>query len=353
MRGKELWMKKRIRRAAAAPAVFVAVIALAASAAFGPKAEAFGGFGGGKPPGWEDPAAHDGETVTGAELLELIKDPPDEVCIRVGTSLDSNGFWEIQKYGWDADSFYELQEQIDPEWEAEIVAGAEDPMNTSYIDPAATFTASAKSNPEGEVTTIEFLKDGAEGQANEGEEEGAQAEAEAAATTGNGGISALASGKFGPAATAWLAALMAAGLALAAVEVVSNWRILSKAGEPGWKVLVPFYGSYAYAKAVWMGEAFFVSLALGAASSASLGAASAAKGYAATALGFAGAAAYVACLLMQVFMLHATSKSFGHGALFTAGLVLLRPVFKLALAFGKDEYLGACGGYYDEDGDDD
>lgn len=44
--------------------------------------------------------------------------------------------------------------------------------------------------------------------------------------------------------------------------IICNWRIFTKAGQPGWKCLIPIYGSYIDYVISWNGGIFFVTLIL-------------------------------------------------------------------------------------------
>ena len=35
------------------------------------------------------------------------------------------------------------------------------------------------------------------------------------------------------------------------VQIIANWILLEKAGEKGWKSIIPFYGDYTLYKVVW------------------------------------------------------------------------------------------------------
>ena len=52
-------------------------------------------------------------------------------------------------------------------------------------------------------------------------------------------------------------------LVFAAIAVISWWRIFSKAGEAGWKAIIPFYNMYTAYKLFWKKAIFFIMLALG------------------------------------------------------------------------------------------
>lgn len=51
---------------------------------------------------------------------------------------------------------------------------------------------------------------------------------------------------------------------------------------------------------------------------------------------------------ISIYQSYNLAKSFGKGAGFTVGLVLLPFVFYMILAFGKDEYIGPGGNVKDE-----
>ena len=48
----------------------------------------------------------------------------------------------------------------------------------------------------------------------------------------------------------------------------------------------------------------------------------------------------IAALVLKIIGDNKLSKSFGHGAGFTVGLVFLNPIFKLILGFGSSKYVG-------------
>ena len=64
----------------------------------------------------------------------------------------------------------------------------------------------------------------------------------------------------------WVSLIMAVGVI--ALMIAAQWRLFTKAGEPGWKSIVPIYGAYTLYKLVWTPGAFAVFAALSAAFSA-------------------------------------------------------------------------------------
>ena len=171
--------------------------------------------------------------------------------------------------------------------------------------------------------------------------------------------------------------------------LVGIWKILQKAGENGWKAIVPFYGEYTLFKTFWERKWFWISLiprslsfvgvlilfltffylifssggALAGGILSIIGIAfvadpSAAEGiinghdssFSEIVSGVEGAkvtifvwfAVLVLCLIFRfvltIILKNKISKSFGKGAGFTVGLVLLAPVFYMILGCGKAEY---------------
>ena len=125
-----------------------------------------------------------------------------------------------------------------------------------------------------------------------------------------------------------------------AIQVIAYWRIFTKAGQPGWKSLVPVLSQYTAFKAVWKPFMFFAMLIIVLADLLFITLASlfAELTFLLMWLIMLTSAAAV---VMYVAFTHKLSRAFRHGVPFTAGLLLLQPVFLLVLAFGGAEYHGA------------
>ena len=104
------------------------------------------------------------------------------------------------------------------------------------------------------------------------------------------------------------------GLALSVAVLVAEWKILTKAGEEGWKCLIPIYNVYVLSKIV--GISFWYIL-----------------------LCFIpfGALAWI------IMMMVALAKSFGKSGGFAVGLILLSLIFTCILGFGDAKYIGPKG----------
>ncbi len=100
-------------------------------------------------------------------------------------------------------------------------------------------------------------------------------------------------------------------LALTAVIIAGGWKMLAKAGEPGWGVIVPIYNTYLFFKiggnSGWWLLALFVPLVN---------------------------------LYALYRMSSGISEAFGQGAGFTVGLFLLPGIFHAILGFGDYRYRG-------------
>lgn len=119
------------------------------------------------------------------------------------------------------------------------------------------------------------------------------------------------------------------------ISVIGQWRIFTKAGDKGWKALIPIYNAYTEIKLVWNTKMFWIIIALGAVGALTNGA----EGF----LAIIGGLVSLAGTVLTVMEKHKLSRSFGHGVGFTLGLLFLTPVFYLILAFGGSEYIGPEG----------
>lgn len=110
------------------------------------------------------------------------------------------------------------------------------------------------------------------------------------------------------------------------IQIVAIWKLFNKAGEKGWKSIIPIYNVITLFKisglSPWIVCAYL--------------------------LGFIPIVGGLIMLGISIYQSYNLAKSFGKGAGFTVGLVLLPFVFYMILAFGKDEYIGPGGNVKDE-----
>jgi CDP-diglyceride synthetase len=135
-------------------------------------------------------------------------------------------------------------------------------------------------------------------------------------------ILAQASGNQEAAAFGALLALIAGfGMILVAgivvVTLIGMWKVFTKAGEPGWAVLVPIYNLIVLLRIAglpwyWVFAPFVAIIPI---------------------LG------WIAYMVWIVWVHHRISTRFGQGVGFTIGLTLLGPIFWLILGFGSSKYV--------------
>lgn len=104
---------------------------------------------------------------------------------------------------------------------------------------------------------------------------------------------------------------MLAILAMAVLMIVAMWRIFAKAGEAGWKAVIPFYNTYILYKITWGNGLYFLLLLIPCAN-----------------------------FVIQIITSVKLAKVFGKEIGFTLGLIFLGPIFQLILAFDSSEYQG-------------
>ena len=102
------------------------------------------------------------------------------------------------------------------------------------------------------------------------------------------------------------------------IFLIAGWRIFSRAGRPGWAVLIPLYNLYVYTQIIkrprwWMLLYFSVLIP------------------------FAGP---LVALLLSLLDSMRLAKAFGKSNGFGVGLALLGPIFLPMLAFGNAKYDG-------------
>ncbi len=116
-------------------------------------------------------------------------------------------------------------------------------------------------------------------------------------------------------------------VALAVVLIIGKWKVFTKAGEPGWASIIPFYSDYILCKIVgvnpWWILIAYLSPIL-------------------NVIPFLGTLAMFAVGLYYNVLLNVSlARSYGKEDIYALGLILLNPIFMIILGFDKDEYQGA------------
>ena len=100
-------------------------------------------------------------------------------------------------------------------------------------------------------------------------------------------------------------------IALCVLLIIAQWKIFTKAGEKGWKSIIPIYNLYILTRlADGKGIKFLLLLI-----------------------------PIVGYIIINIKL----AKAFGKGGGFTAGLILLPSIFTLILGFGSAQYIGPNG----------
>lgn len=117
---------------------------------------------------------------------------------------------------------------------------------------------------------------------------------------------------------AFFAAFAMFFIVVALVVIVGMWKTFSKAGQPGWAAIVPFYNLVVLfrigGQSGWLALTWLLNF-----------------------IPFIGGIAFLGILIWNHINV---SKRFGHGVGFALGLVFLAPIFWLILGFGSSKYVG-------------
>ena len=96
--------------------------------------------------------------------------------------------------------------------------------------------------------------------------------------------------------------------------LVAEWKIFKKAGQPGWKILIPIYNLYILVKIIdgngWKFLLFLIP---------------------------------IVDIIYGLMLIFRGAKAFGKGIGFGFGLLLLPEIFVLILGFGSAKYVGPQG----------
>jgi hypothetical protein len=105
------------------------------------------------------------------------------------------------------------------------------------------------------------------------------------------------------------------GLAITVLLIVAYWMVFEKAGQAGWKVLIPIYSTVVMLRIV--GKSAWLALLL-------------------LLIG-------LGLLILEIIIAIGMARSFGRSGWFAVGLFLLPFVFYPILAFGDSKYIGPGG----------
>ena len=117
---------------------------------------------------------------------------------------------------------------------------------------------------------------------------------------------------------AFLGVIIIVSLVIAIIQLAGMWKVFTKAGEKGWKCIIPIYNLVILFRISGLSPWIIF-------------------GYLASIIPFVG---WIVCLGITIYQCNSLAKSFGKDVGYTIGLVLLPTIFYLILGFGKAEYVG-------------
>lgn len=98
------------------------------------------------------------------------------------------------------------------------------------------------------------------------------------------------------------------------ITIIAEWKIYTKAGQPGWACIVPIYNTFILLKIIgkpWWWLLLFIIPGVN--------------------------------VIFTIWMTNLLSKSFGKSVGFTLGLIFLSFIFYPILGFGEAKYIGPAG----------
>lgn len=120
------------------------------------------------------------------------------------------------------------------------------------------------------------------------------------------------------------------------ITIIGYWKLFEKAGQPGWKSIIPIYNEYCIYKIGWNGGIYWLNLLLNALS-----------GFFLYQMGVEQVIIWVLlsllvsvlALILRVVFCIKLAQAYNKSGAFAIGLILFYPIFMLILAFGDGEYV--------------
>jgi hypothetical protein len=129
-------------------------------------------------------------------------------------------------------------------------------------------------------------------------------------------------------------ALVTLAIAWFVLQAIADWKIFTKAGEAGWKSLIPIYNVYVEYEICWTGLLGLVFVA------ASLVTGLVDTTNASTVVKVLVVVVWILAMILHLMQSIKLSKSFGKGVGFGLVLFFFGPIGRLILGFGSAQYIG-------------
>ena len=117
---------------------------------------------------------------------------------------------------------------------------------------------------------------------------------------------------------AFLGIILVIGFVVAIIQLAGMWKVFTKAGEKGWKCIIPIYNLVILFRISGLSPWIIF-------------------GYLASIIPFVG---WIVCLGITIYQCNSLAKAFGKDVRYTVGLVLIPVIFYPILGFGKAQYVG-------------
>ncbi len=117
---------------------------------------------------------------------------------------------------------------------------------------------------------------------------------------------------------AFLGMVLMIALVIAILQIVGMWKVFTKAGEKGWKCIIPIYNIVILFRISGLSPWIIF-------------------GYLAGIIPFIG---WIVCLGIYIYQCNSLAKAFGKDIGYTIGLLFLPTIFYMILGFSKAEYVG-------------
>lgn len=127
---------------------------------------------------------------------------------------------------------------------------------------------------------------------------------------------AVLGGALGGAFAGMIMAIYLISIAVGVLTIIANWKIFTKAGQAGWKALIPIYNLVILFRIAGISPWWIL---------AYLSA-------------FIPVVGWIASFAVSIYLMISLAKAFGKEGGFAVGLILLNTIFMMILAFGDAEY---------------
>ena len=117
---------------------------------------------------------------------------------------------------------------------------------------------------------------------------------------------------------AFLGIVIVISLVIGILQIIGTWKVFTKAGEKGWKCLIPIYNVVILFRISGLSPWIIF-------------------GYLAGIIPFVG---WIVCLGITIYQCNSLAKSFGKDVGYTIGLLFLPTIFYMILGFGNVQYIG-------------